>query len=67
MAAIAKSHNNGCHGSNAQDRDLQWKPIKVKFGSTFNLNIMSAILVTITKKYKNGNYGPTIQETFNKN
>ena len=44
MAAITKKSQNGHCDSTVQDRDLQQRPDATKFGSVFNLNMMSAIL-----------------------
>ena len=43
MAAITKNHKNDCHGSMLENRDLQQTPRATKFGSIFNLNMLSAI------------------------
>ena len=44
MAAITKNLMNDYHGFTIHDRDLQQKPSNTKFGSIFNLNMLSAIL-----------------------
>ena len=44
MVAIGKNHKNGYQDSIIQQRNLQKKQNTTKFGSIFNLNMLSAIL-----------------------
>ena len=44
MAAITRNYKSGCHYTQSQQRDLQQKLNTIKFGSIFNLNMLSALL-----------------------
>ena len=55
MAVITINHKNGYHSATVQEIDLKQKLLSASmFGSIFNCNMLSVILVvTITKYYRN--------------